>query len=219
LELLNFAFNLGVVFAIFGFLWGIIQLGYTLLRIGKTKLNGEEYLVKTVKYFLLVEVTFNFSEKTTLYNSTINQLIITALILLTYFIGKLQKQQNKKVLFQMVAQGFPKVETPFNLKAEIAVILFSLFIFTGFIFFPQYAKNPLSNWFLVSIENLENAAIFGFVFKLIGFVLLMNMIMEMVNALTILISGKPLKQYNKTQNQNKENEEDTSKFDDFEELE
>lgn len=219
MELLNFAFNLGVVFAIFGFLWGIIQLGYTLLRIGKTKLDGEEYLVKSIKYFLLVEVTFNFSEKVNQYNSNQNQLIIAALILLTYFIGKMQKQQNQKVLIQMVAAGFPKTETKFNLRAEIVVIAFSLCVFTGFIFFPEYSKNPLSNWFLVSIESLENAAIFGFIFKLIGFVLLMNMIMKMVNAISFLISGKPLRQSNNRFNQNQDQKEDTNKFDDYEELE
>ena len=218
MELLNFAFSLGVVFAIFGFLWGILQLGYTLLRIGKTKFEGEEYLVKTIKYFLLLEVTINFSEKVNQYDSNLNQLIIAALILLTYFIGKLQNQQNKKVLFQMVAQGLPKAETKFNIKAEIGVIVFSLLLFTGFIFYPEYSKNPLSNWFLESIESLENAAVFGFIFKIIGFVILMNMIMKMLNAISMILSGKPLGQKNNRFDQNQENKEDTNKFDDYEEL-
>ena len=57
MELINFIFRLGVVFAIFGFIWGIIQIGYNLLRAGSKKSIGEDYLIKTVKYFFLVDVT------------------------------------------------------------------------------------------------------------------------------------------------------------------
>lgn len=219
MKLIYFAFTLGVVFAIFSFIWGFIQIGYTLLRLGKTKFEGEDYLIKTIKYFFLVEVTFNFSEKTNAYESNLNQLIITALILLMYFIGKLQSQQKKKVLFQMLANGMPQVENKFNLKAEITVIILSLLIFTGFIFFPEFSKNPLSNWFLVSIEKINETPIFGFIFKFIGFIFLSNMIVKMLNAFSLLISGKPFTQRMSPNAKQNEETKDDSKFDDFEELE
>src|SRR5215217_3518452 len=52
-EFLNLAFSLGVVFAIFGFLWGILNMILTLLRGARPKTIGEEYLLKMVQYFFL----------------------------------------------------------------------------------------------------------------------------------------------------------------------
>ncbi len=211
MELLNFVFRLGVVFAIFGFLWGILQLGYSLLRVGKQRNIGEDYLIKTIKYFFLVEVTFLFGYES--FELNVNQLITTALILLTYFIGKLQNQQNRISMFKVVANGFPKNDVKFDLKAEIAVISISILIFIGFIFYPNFAQNPISMWFHDSIIDIENTTVFGFIFKVIGFIFMINLIMKMVNALTLLLSGKASLQSNNTTK-----EEDPNKFDDFEEL-
>jgi hypothetical protein len=136
-----------------------------------------------------------------------------------YFIGKLQSQQKKKVLFQMITNGMPQVENKFNLKAEIAVIIVSLLIFAGFIFFPEFSKNPLSNWFLVSIEKINETPIFGFIFQFIGFIFLSNMIVKMLNAFSLLISGKPFTQRMSPNAKHNEETKDDSKFDDFEELE
>lgn len=60
MELLNFIFRLGVLFAIYGFLWGIFEIGITLLRSGRPKTVFEEYFIKSVKYLFLVDVTFLF---------------------------------------------------------------------------------------------------------------------------------------------------------------
>lgn len=217
MELFNFIFQLGVVFAIFGFIWGIIQIGYQLLRAGSQRTIREEYAIKLIKYFFLVDVTFLFclEEK----GLVINQLIIAALILLTYFIGKLQKQQNRVVMFQMVANGLPKNETKFDLKSEIFVITFAILFFIGFMFFPEYSKNPISLWFNDSIHSIEQAAVFGFIFKIIGFFFLVSMIMKMINTLSLLITGSPLTTSRMNFNQDSNKKDDSNKFDDFEEIE
>ncbi len=214
MELINFIFRLGVVFAIFGFIWGIFQIGYSLLRAGSTKSIGEDYLIKMVKYFFLVDVTSIFCFDNEL---NMNQLIITALILLTYFIGKLQNQQNKLVMFQMVANGLPKQEVKFDLKAEVVVIIMSVGFFIGFMFFPQYAQNPVSIWFHDSIINIEDTPIFGFIFKVIGFIFIVNLFFKMLNGFSQILSGKPLTQ-NVNNKKDSNDSNDDSKFDDFEEL-
>lgn len=214
MELINFIFRLGVVFAIFGFIWGILQIGYNLLRAGSKKSIGEDYLIKTVKYFFLVDVTSIFCFDNEL---NMNQLIITALILLTYFIGKLQNQQNKIVMFQMIANGIPKQEVKFDLKTEVVVIIISIGFFIGFIFFPQYTQNPVSVWFHDSIINIENTPIFGFIFKVIGFIFIINLFFKMLNGFSQIITGKPLTQTVNNKRNNKDSNDET-KFDDFEEL-
>ena len=214
MELINFIFRLGVVFAIYGFLWGIIKVGYNILRATSPISMLEDYTLKMIQYFILVDVTFIFGFHNEL---NLSQLITTGLILLTYFIGKLQNQQNKTILFQMVTNGFPKKETKFDLKAEIVVIVMSITVFIGFIYFPQYAKNPISEWFYESILNIEDTPVFGFIFKVIGFIFVINMFIKMINGLSQLISGKA---YFETGNKfKKTDKEENNDFDDFEELE
>lgn len=218
MELINYTFKLGVVFAIFGFLWGIIQLGYMLLRAGKVKFEGEDYFVKIIKYFFLAEVMIVFVNKVE--NSNINHLIVSTVLLLMYFVGKLQKQQNKVAMFQMAMNGMPKAETKFNLKAEIIVVIVSIFVFIGFSFFPRYTDNSISNWFYSNIVSIENTAIFGSIFKLIGFIIIINMFVKMLNVVSDLLTGKPLIQKKNpfNNNQKDESKDDPTKFDDFEVL-
>lgn len=179
--------------------------------------SGESYIIKALKYFFLVDVTFLFTLKADEIN--INQLIITCLVLLFYFMGKLQNRQKKIKMFQMVSNGVNQQSNHFNLKAEIALIIFAITFFIGFIFFPQFAKNPLSNWFHTSILDIENTPVFGFIFKVIGFFFLISIILKMINAFTFLIAGAPIVQTNISNEFHQEKEKKNDKFDDFEEVE
>jgi len=216
LEILNIIFRLGVVFAIFGFIWGFFQLIYMLLRGRNTQNIGEAYLVKAIKYFFLVDVTFLFTMDSNEIN--VNQLIITCLVLVAYFVGKLQNQQKKMMMFQMVSNGMRQDLNKFNLKAEIGVIVFAVLFFVGFIFFPEYAKNPISIWFHQNILDIEKAAILGFIFKVIGFFFLVNIIMKMINAFTLLLSGAPIVQSSASTTFQNEKPKKEDEFDDYEEL-
>ena len=216
MEILNIIFRLGVVFAIFGFIWGFFQLIYMLLRGRNTQNIGEVYLVKAIKYFFLVDVTFLFTMDSNEIN--VNQLIITCLVLVAYFVGKLQNQQKKMMMFQMVSNGMRQDLNKFNLKAEIGVIVFAVLFFVGFIFFPEYAKNPLSIWFHQNILDIEKAAILGFIFKVIGFFFLVNIIMKMINAFTLLLSGAPIVQSSASTSFQNEKPKKEDEFDDYEEL-
>lgn len=217
LEILNIIFRLGVVFAIFGFIWGFFQLIYMLLRGAASQNIGETYMIKAIKYFFLVDVTFLFTMNSNEIN--INQLIITCLVLIAYFVGKLQNQQRKMMMFQMVNTGMKQKQAKFDLKAEIGVIIFSILFFIAFIFYPEYAKNPLSTWFHQNILGIEKAPILGFIFKVIGFFFLVNIIMKMVNAFTLLISGKPIAQASSSSHfENEKSTRNEDDFDDFEEI-
>jgi hypothetical protein len=217
MELINFIFRLGVLFAIYGFIWGIIEIGISLINVGRKRSMGEEYLIKGVKYILLVDVTFLFCLN--LENNVISlyNLAMAGMVLLTYFIGKLQNQQNQQAMFKMMGNGLPKAMNNFNFKAEIGVIVLAIAFFFSLIYFPNLAKNPISNWLNESILNIEDTPIFGFIFKVIGFFFLLNMIMKMINGFTFLLSGKPFIQASSSF-QNFRNKKDDDDFDDFEEL-
>jgi len=220
MKFIDLAFRLGVVFAIFGFLWGILNLALALIRGGRPKSVVEEYTLKMVQYFFLVDVTFLFCvQKEDATMLLPNELILAGLILLLYFTGKLQNRQTRSDFFQMSGNTLPQMKSLFNLRAEIIVITISLLVFTGFVFYPVYAQNPVSNWFYESILNIEDTPVFGFIFRVIGFFVLMSIVLKLVNGFSYLFSGAPLVSVNKQfqQGGGKDNKKD-DEFDDFEEL-
>jgi hypothetical protein len=220
MNLLKFAFLMGVMFAVFGFLWGFVRLSITLIRPKHFERSIiEEYSIKTLQYFFLIDVTFLFclNQNNSGYILPY-ELYIGALILVVYFVGKLQNRQKRSTLFKASLGENMNFLTPiFNLKAEVGVILFGIGMFVFFIFNPQYAQNPISNWFYDSIVGIEEAPIIGFIFKIIGFFILLSISNKLINGVFYLMSGKPLVT---TQMHVKEehNKEDSTKFDDFEEL-
>ncbi len=216
MELLNFIFRLGVVFAIFGFLFGLFEIGLAILTAGRQKTLFESYAIKLIKYIFLVDVTFLFcldisGETITQYN-----LVLTILVLLVYFIGKLQNKQQQQAMFQMMGNGFMNSQQNFNIKAEIGVIMATISVFILFIFLPQFAVNPASVWFHESIINIEDTPVFGFIFKVIGFFFLLSILIKMLNAFLYLLSGKAFIEVNSHTSFKKKKKED--EFDDFEEL-
>jgi hypothetical protein len=191
-DILDFIFRLGVVFAIYGFLWGMIDIGLRLLTGGRQRSLTEIYVLKAIKYFLLVGVTFLFClDENNLQLVVLNQVIIAGIVLLTYFMGKLKNSQNRTAIFQMMGAGqMPNAPAVgFNLKAEIGVIIGALLFFIFFWFYPEIASNAVSKWFHESILNIEDTPIFGFIFKVIGFFFLLSLIFKMINALTFLLNG------------------------------
>jgi hypothetical protein len=220
-DLLNFIFRLGVVFAIYGFLWGLIDFGIRILTARRERTTGEAYLLKGVKYVVLSAVTFLFCVDT---NSNINmnntsQIVLAGIILLTYFVGKFQNSQNKNQMFKVMGNVMPNpMKIQFNNKAEVLVISLSLAAFAGFFFYPQIADNALSEWFIQSIKDIEDTVIIGFIFQVIGFFFLLNMITKMLNGVRFIMNGgKPPKgpqdPFDEDQNQNND-----SGFDDYTEI-
>lgn len=222
MELFNFIFRLGVVFAIYGFLWGILDIGFRILTSGRQRTIGEVYILRAVKYLFLADVTF-----LTCLDSDVskmgytNKLLIAGMVLLTYFVGKLQNNQNKIRMFQVFMNArmqMPKQLSSFNLRAEITVIALSLSLFFLLHFAQAYASNPISIWFHDSIVNIEHTPIFGFIFKVIGFFFLLSIIFKMLNGISFLLNGaKPPTDPFQQNNMNDQSNQDDD-FDPWEEV-
>ncbi|MDG1429066.1 MAG: hypothetical protein P8P87_09305 [Crocinitomicaceae bacterium] len=216
MEIFDFIFRLGVVFAIYGFLWGIFDLALRLLTAGRPRSVAETYILKAVKYFFLVDVAFLFCfDDKDLKLIVVNQVVIAGIVLLTYFIGKFKKSQNKSALFSLIGgRGLPQMpNSVFNLKLEIVLIIASLAIFTLFWFFPSYSTNPISRWFHESILNIEDTPFFGFIFKIIGFFFLISLLVKMMNGITFLLNGGKVNGANSGQNPFNNNRRDNQQQD------
>lgn len=64
--------------------------------------------------------------------------------------------------------------------------------YIGFYFFPSVSENILARWFESSIKSLENTFLLGFIFKIVGFFFLLGMFVKLLNAINVVLSGKPL---------------------------
>ncbi len=215
MDLLNLIFKLGVLFSIYGFLWFFIDLGLTFLAGGRKRTIAEIYLLKGIKYAFLVNVTFLFSVDHNKHNINFYNLMPSALILITYFIGMLQQKTRQQIFMGQLAKS--QTAVGINIKSEIFLIALCSFLFFGLLWYPQFAENAVALWFQKSILDIESTVIIGFIFKIIGFFFLLGMIFKMLNALNYLISGKPL--FDIKSRFSRTNEEKNDKhFDDFEEL-
>jgi len=214
MDLLNLIFKLGVFFSIYGFLWFFIELGLTFLVGGRKRTRFETYLIKGIKYAFLVNVTFLFSVDLNKHQVNFYNLIPSALVLSTYFVGMLQQKQRRQVFMGQLGKSAAEGIT---IKAEIILITLSGILFLGLVCYPQFAENTIALWFQRSILDIESTVIIGFIFKIIGFFFLLGMIFKMLNALNYLISGKPLFDI-KSRFSNMDTKKDDTHFDDFEEL-
>ena len=207
MEILGLTFQLGVFFAIYGFIWFFIDLGIKIFTSGSVKSELSNYIIKGVKYLFLVNVIFLFSVSEN--NSTIDSksLIPIIVILFLYFVGKFQKNQNKNVFLSRM--GVQAQASQFNARYEIVLISLSLMVFIFFVFEPSFAQNNIALWFKVTIIDIETMAIIGFIFKIVGFFFLVDILTKTMNAFQFItakiVSSKP----SKNQDQ----------FDDFEEVE
>jgi hypothetical protein len=214
MDLLNLIFKLGVFFSIYGFLWFFIELGLTFLVGGRKRTRFETYLIKGIKYAFLVNVTFLFSVDLNKHQVNFYNLIPSALVLSTYFVGMLQQKQKRQLFMGQLGKSAAEGIT---IKAEIILITLSGILFLGLLWYPQFAENTIALWFQRSILDIEATVIIGFIFKIIGFFFLLGMIFKMLNALNYLISGKPLFDI-KSRFSKMDTKKDDTHFDDFEEL-
>ena len=217
-ETLNFIFRLGVVFAIFGFLWFLIHLGISLLRGGGKKTVTEAYILKFIRYFFLVDVTVLFAFDANDGFLAIDKAVMAGLILLVYFLGKLQNAQLRTNMFRVQGVGgasfLNQFKPVFHYKSELFVIILSVAIFTLLLIYPNYAANPISTWFYESIIDIEDTPVFGFIFKVIGFFFVLSIFMKLANAFTTILSGGAIG--NRQNHDNDDQDED--EFDDYTEI-
>jgi hypothetical protein len=220
-DILNFIFRLGVVLAIFGFLWWLINLGLSVIRGGRKKMLTEAYIIKLVRYFFLVDVVMLFCLDQSQGQIDLNNTIIAGLVLLMYFIGKIQNAQLRQSMFSVqgnmgMQSMMNQIKTVFDVRYEAVVIAISVLFFVGFIFYPSYAVNPISNWFYEAIVDIEDTPVFGFIFKVIGFFFMVSIIMKVAQGFTALITGKSINRNNDDQDDS--NDDSNDDFDDYTEI-
>jgi hypothetical protein len=182
--LLTLLFKLGVRFAIFNFIWFFLELVQKMLTGMRPPLLVEHYILKAIKYVLLVNITFayclDFAHKEPTYVLNWQKLAPGGLILMLYLLGKFQKQQEQLQFFG--AFQMPMQQRPYSKNLEISLLILSALIFTGLYFFPHLSENIVSSWFESNIRSLEKAFFLGFIFQVLGFFFVLNVFFRILKA-------------------------------------
>lgn len=180
--LLTLIFKLGVRFAIFNFIWFFLELIHKMLTGMRPPYLAENYILKALKYVLLVSITFayclDFAPGEPTYVLDWQKLLPGGLILMLYLLGKFQKQQEQ---IQFLA-GFqmPIQQKPYAKNLEIALLILSALTFTGLYFYPSLTEIGILNWFESNIRSLEKAFLLGFIFQVLGFFFVMSIFFRLL---------------------------------------
>lgn len=220
MEVIHLIFKIGVLLAIYGFIWFFINLLISLATGGRKKTIGEVYFSKGVKSIFLVNVLFLYGLDDGQNEIDLFNMIVSGLVLLLYFIGQMQKNEQQAAMMEKYSNILRGIgaNSRFNKKSEIIVLSLSLLFYASLFFLPDFAKNPIALWFYETVTGIEKTPLIGFIFKVIGFFFLLRILVKIFNGFTFLISGKPFVNVKTGYYAGRKKDKDDDSFDDFEEV-
>jgi hypothetical protein len=171
---------------------------------------------KTVQYLLIADVAILFCTDNP--NGNLSTSITTGLILLMYFIGKVQNMQFRAMMsIQIQGRNLADKQGPKpKMVLEFGIVVLAMAVFGFLLWKPEFSENAISNWFYKNIIDIESTPIFGFIFKIVGFFFTIGMLLRMFNALRVIFSGEAFG--NRTNDEPTKNERSDNHFDDYEEV-
>jgi hypothetical protein len=220
MEVIHLIFKIGVLLAIYGFIWFFINLLISLATGGRKKTVGEVYFSKGVKSIFLVNVLFLYGLDDGQNEIDLFNMIVSGLVLLLYFIGQMQKNERQAEMMEKYSNLLRGIgaNSRFNKKAEIIVLSLSILFYASLFFLPDFAKNPIALWFYETVTGIEKTPLIGFIFKVIGFFFLLSTLIKIFNGINYLLSGKPLLNVKTGYYAGRKKDKDDDSFDDFEEV-
>ncbi|MEX1001775.1 MAG: hypothetical protein WDZ35_06635 [Crocinitomicaceae bacterium] len=195
MEILKFIFVLGINFSIFGFIWGIFMFLLRALQPPAQQRNeGVSYVLRIIKYFLLVSVTANYIAVYEMGEpgarvSTMN-IVLGSIVLGLYLLGKLQNRtiMNQIAKNPLISQFLPKIDP----KVERFLLIGSLLYFIACLLYPIMVDNAVINWFTETIIGIYETPVIGWIFSVIAFFFLISIIMRGANVIGKILNGESI---------------------------
>ncbi|MBU2018474.1 MAG: hypothetical protein KJ941_02405, partial [Bacteroidetes bacterium] len=156
METLQLIFRIGIILGIFGFIWGLFRLALILLFPAFSKLPQSSYLIRAIQYVFIVQTTLLFCYDQNSHLSLKDGSIgITALLLLFYFISKLDRRKKQNVMFQFIKNGQELSKDNYSKISEWGLIGLGTFFFILCLFKTELIYNPITIWFQQTIIGIE----------------------------------------------------------------
>jgi hypothetical protein len=195
MEILKFIFVLGINFSIFGFIWGLIMLVVRMFQApGQPRNQSVDYVLRIVKYFMMVSVTANYIVLVEGGESGVGpsslHIVVGAIVLTLYLLGKLR---NRAILQELGKNPMlARFSTSIDPKVELYLLIGSVSYFVACLLYPQMVDNNLVNWFTESIIGIYETPVIGWIFSVIAFFFLVNILMRAANVIGRILNGQSL---------------------------
>ena len=106
------------------------------------------------------------------------------------------------------------------------MILVAIGFYLLFVFIPETAFNPITNWFVESIINIADTPVFGFIFKVIGFFFLLRVLFRFIGGILqvlglkspVTFQASPFSEIDVDVEEENNKKKDDDDFDDYEEV-
>ncbi|MBT6030664.1 MAG: hypothetical protein HOH13_10180 [Crocinitomicaceae bacterium] len=212
MEILKFIFYLGIIYAIFGLLWSIINFLYKSMRGNPSKI--ETVFLQGLGYYFLASLTvtylFNPFNLTDHDSGSYAFMVLGGIVLYFYLLSKLNKKKNIVTLFGN--QSAPSM-TKIDKLVEVILIVITLLFYLFTLLFPEIANHAVNNWFYTKIQLIYDTVLLNFIFGIIGIVFLIRILFQGMASSGFalnLITG------NQTDSWSTKNSKDSDHYDDYE---
>lgn len=165
--MLSFSFFLGIVFITFNMLWSFFTF---ILRMFFNDIGStEKYILRLTQAYFIASMTamatLDFGKS---HDSTTIMLLSTGVIVLfLYLISKIE-QRKKMIQFSL---QFNRNEIKFNqnsLKYDVFIAVLTVGFYVASIFYDTLIVNDLNEWFFITINDIYDTPIIGWIIGFIG---------------------------------------------------
>ncbi len=186
MEIFKFIFYLGIIYTIFGLLWGLVTFLYKTVRGNQS--GVETTLLQAAGYYFLASLTamnvfkpFNVTERD---SSSYAFMALGGIVLYFYLVSKLHKKRN---VLSTINGRFSAPDEKRNNTVQWILIVMTLLLYGTTVLYPQIADNQINSWFYAKIVAIYDTVILNFIFGVVGAVFLIQILIQGMSA-----SGKIL---------------------------
>jgi uncharacterized membrane protein len=181
MEIFKFIFYLGIIYTIFGLLWGVVTFLYKTIRQNQSGL--ETTLLQMAGYYFLASLTamnvfkpFNVTERD---SSSYAFMALGGLVLYFYLMSKLHKKRN---ILSGINGRFSVPDEKKNNSVQWILIVITLLLYGTTVLYPQIANTQINSWFYARIVAIYDTVILNFIFGIVGTVFLVQILIQGVSA-------------------------------------
>jgi hypothetical protein len=213
MEIFKFIFYLGIIYTIFGLLWGLVTFLYRAVRGNQT--GVEKTLLQAAGYYFLASLTamnvfkpFNVTERD---SSSYAFMVLGGIVLYFYLVSKLHKKRN---VLSTINGRFSAPDEKTNNTVQWILIVMTLLLYGTTLLYPQIADMQIHSWFYAKIVAIYDTVILNFIFGVVGAVFLIQVLIQGMSA-----SGKILDVMSggsKKANRSTSHYSDSNQFDEYE---
>lgn len=185
MEILSYILYIGIIYSVFSIIWGLLKIGYGLFRPQQNEV--ERTVIRAISYYFLASLTainvYTPLSGEPSYDGQTTFMVIGGIVLGLYLFGKMQNQQ-------LMAQLNNRLSNLYNdrtLKYEWILIVAALALYIASVFKPEMAEHKVNIWFFENIKSLYGAFLLKWIFNIVGFFFLLNILLQAGRAMGKLI--------------------------------